>query len=162
MSTQESNRPRHQLLGFRFPPGSGFEGQLVGALERIESGGTLRLRGALFVAREPDSGDLVAVTMSSQGQAGMITKLLSFRLDPGARHRVTEEALKGPLGAIVERLAPTVEPGGAVAAVLVEHAWSTVLGDAIERIGGHEVLDTFIEAEELAAVPDELVAIGSA
>ena len=43
-----------QLLAYTFPPGSAFEGQLVGALERIESGGAMRVLDALFVAREPE------------------------------------------------------------------------------------------------------------
>ena len=154
--------PRRQLLGFRFPPGSGFEGQLVGALERIESGGTLRIRGAVFVGREPDSGELIAVTMSTRGQAGMIGRLLGFRLDPGARRKVTEEALAGPLGPVVRDLASTVEAGGAVAAVLVEHAWNQVLGEAIARIGGEPVVDRFVEIDELAAAPEVLAELGPA
>lgn len=162
MSATVPQSPTRQLLAFRFPPGSGFEGQLVGALERIESGGTLRIRGALFVAREPETGQLVAVTMSVGGQSGMISKLLSFRLDPGARQRVTDEALDSPLGPVLRSLADTVEPGAAVAAVLVEHAWSSVLNEAIDRIGGQRVLDTFIEADELAAVPDALAGIPAA
>jgi hypothetical protein len=42
-----------QLLTYRFGSDSKFEGQLVGALERIESGGAMRVRDGLFVAREP-------------------------------------------------------------------------------------------------------------
>ena len=45
--------PTRQLLVYTFGPGAGFEGQLVGALERIESGGAIRVLDALFVTREP-------------------------------------------------------------------------------------------------------------
>jgi hypothetical protein len=47
-----------QFLAFRFGSDSRFEGQLVGAPERIESGGTVRVLDGLFVAREPQSGEL--------------------------------------------------------------------------------------------------------
>src|SRR3954454_22724662 len=42
-----------QLLAFTFGSDSTFEGQLVGALERIESGGSVRVLDGLFVARAP-------------------------------------------------------------------------------------------------------------
>ena len=53
--------PSRQLLTYRFGSDSRFEGQLVGALERIESGGAMRVLDALFVARAPETGDLTAV-----------------------------------------------------------------------------------------------------
>ena len=37
--------------------GLSLRGQLVGALERIESGGAMRVLDALFVACEPESGE---------------------------------------------------------------------------------------------------------
>ena len=64
--------PRRQLIAFTFPPGSSFEGQLVGALERIESGGTMRILDALFVGREAGSGELSVASLSADGQAGAI------------------------------------------------------------------------------------------
>jgi hypothetical protein len=131
--------PSRQLLVYRFPPGSSFQGQLVGALERIESGGSMRILDAMFVGREDPSGDVFAVTMSSDSSAGMISKLLSFRLDSKARVDATTRAIDGPTGPLVQSLASSLEPGAAVTAVLVEHAWEQFLGDAIERLGGAEV-----------------------
>lgn len=141
-----------QLLAFTFPPGSGFEGQLVGALERIESGGTMRVLDGLFVAREPQSGELVAVTLGADGPAGMIGPLLSFRLDESARKRATEHALQGRAGDVVRSLASTLEPGGAIAAVLVEHAWALALDEAITRIGGSQLANEFVDPTGVADV----------
>jgi hypothetical protein len=151
-----------QLLAFTFPPGAGFEGQLVGALERIESGGAMRILDGLFVSREPETGALVAVTLTTDGKAGMIGKLLSFRLDDSARRKATERALEGPAGPAVRSLAENLEPGGAVAAVLVEHAWSAVLGEAITRIGGDRLLSEFVEATEGADPWGKLPGVRSA
>jgi hypothetical protein len=135
-----------QLLAYRFPPGSGFEGQLVGALERIESGGAMRILDALFVGREPESGDLIAVSMSSQSAAGMVGRLLSFRLEGHARASMTERVLEGRAGDLARSLAEGLEPGAAVAAVLVEHAWALTLAESIARIGGTETFSEFVQS----------------
>jgi hypothetical protein len=50
--TGHSTLPARQPLVYRFGPGAAFGGQLVGALERMESGGTLRILDALFVTLE--------------------------------------------------------------------------------------------------------------
>ena len=138
-----------QLLAYRFPPGSGFEGQLVGALERIESGGAMRILDALFVGREQGSGELVAVSMSSQSAAGMVGRLLSFRLEARARRKTTERVLEGRSGDLVRSLAETLEPGAAVAAVLVEHTWELALADSVARIGGTALVSEFVQAETI-------------
>jgi hypothetical protein len=153
--------PVNQLLAYRFAPGSAFEGQLVGALERIESGGAMRVLDALFVAREPESGEVVAVSLTAGGSAGIIAKLLDFRLDPGGRTKATERALAGPAGNSIRALAELLEPGSALAAVLVEHAWARALGDAVARIGGSEAANELIDANQISeALPRLRAAAG--
>lgn len=142
--------PPRQLLAYAFPPGTAFEGQLVGALERIESGGAMRILDALFVGREAASGEVVAVSLSADGSAGTIGRLLSFRLDDSARASATERVLEGRAGTMARSLAATLEPGGAVAAVLVEHTWALALSDAITRIGGDQTVNESVGATEVA------------
>ena len=142
--------PPRQLVAFAFPRGSSFEGQLVGALERVESGGTMRILDALFVAREPESGELAAVSMTADSSAGMVGRLLTFRLEGGtARKSLTDKVLDGRLGPLVRSLAENLEPGEAMAAVLVEHTWAQILGDGISRMGGAAMHDEFVEVEGL-------------
>ena len=129
-----------QLLAFRFGSDSQFEGQLVGALQRIESGGALRILAVLFVARDADSGELLAVSRETQSAAGMIGELISFRLADAGRGQMTEAALEGPAGSAVQEISDALKPGTAVAGVLVEHTWAQVLGEAVARIGGEELL----------------------
>ena len=136
-SAADIEAPR-QLLAFRFGAGSQFEGQLVGALQRIESGGALRILAVMFVARD-EGGELTAVSRESHSAAGMIGELISFRLGD-ARGEETQAALEGPTGAVVRRLGDALEPGAAVAGVLVEHSWAQVLGEAVARIGGEQLL----------------------
>jgi hypothetical protein len=147
-----------QLLAYRFGPESAFEGQLVGALERIESGGTVRIVDALFVGREAGSGELVAVSLTG-GTAGMISKLLGFRLGEAERRTATERALDGEHGEAVRTLASALPPGAAVAAVLVEHAWATTLDEAVRRIGGAEIASESIDAGGIAEAVARLTSL---
>jgi hypothetical protein len=153
--------PHSQLLVYRFAPDASFEGQLVGALERLESGGALRVLDALFVARDPQSGDLVAIEARGKGMGSVVAPLLDFRLDPGRRRQATERARRlfaGGAPDLLGTLAETLPAGAALAAVLVEHVWSRALEDAVSRIGGARVASDFVEATVLGELAAELVA----
>lgn len=141
-----------QLLIYTFGPGARFEGQLVGALERIESGGAVNVLDVLFVTREPDSGELAAVSLGAGASRGIVGELLDFRLNAEARTAATRRALAGQEAEIVRGLAPKLEPGGAIAMVLVEHAWAGALEDAVSRLGGTEAAVAFVEASRLSEV----------
>ncbi len=152
--------PPVQLLVYSFGPDASFEGQLVGALERIEVGGAMRILEALFVRRERDSGELSAFDLRGRAGRGLTAPLLDFRLDPAARRRTTAKALAGGGGVAPEtlkELGAGLEPGAALAAVLVEHVWARALEDAIERTGGTAVANGFVEATELAELAPELL-----
>lgn len=140
------------LLAYKFGPDSAFEGQLVGALERIESGGALRIVDAMFVGRDAGTGDVVAVSLTADGSAGMIGRLLGFRLDDSERKRATKRALDSDHGEAVQTLASALGPGSAVAIVLVEHTWAQALGEAVRRIGGTEIASESIEAGAITEV----------
>jgi hypothetical protein len=154
-------KPNLQLLAYRFDAGATFEGQLVGALERIESGGTLRIREVLFVGRDPQTGELLAIATRGRQQGSIVAPLLGFRLDPAERARATERALRSydrdpdpnPLRVVAE----TLPPGSAVAAVLVEHVWAHAIDDAVARTGGTELLSGFVRRSELTELAPELI-----
>jgi hypothetical protein len=149
-----------QLLAFRFDAGAQFEGRLVGALERAESGGTLRIRDVLFVGRDPDNGDLMAIDARGRGQGSVVSALLGFRLDPAQRGRSTERALRahdrGAEPNPLRELGQTLRPGEAIAAVLVEHVWAHAVDDAVERTGGVPLVSAFVEGTEMTELMSEL------
>jgi hypothetical protein len=155
-------KPNVQLLAYRFHPGAEFEGQLLGALERIESGGTLRIREVLFVGRDPETGDLFAVAAHGRQQGSLVAPLLAFRLEPAERGRATERALRaydrGSEPNPLRLLGDTLAPGGAVAAVLVEHLWAHAVDDAVARTGGAALLSAFVAGTELTELSSELAA----
>lgn len=142
-----------QLLVYAFGPEAGYEGRLVGALERLESGGALRVLDAVFVQRE-DTGALAAINLHARG-GNFVAPLLGFRLDHGERRRATERALSdestGVPGEALRAVGEALQPGAAVAAVLVEHRWARALEDAVERTGGTPLANEFVDSTALAA-----------
>jgi hypothetical protein len=164
--TSQSTRPTVQLLAYRFDAGAAFEGRLVGALERIESGGTLRVREVLFVGRDPDSGELVAFAEKGRQQGGLVASLLGFRLDAAQRGPATQRALRaydrGDEQHPLRSLGDTLAPGAAVVAVLVEHTWVDAIGDAVERTGGAPLVNVFGAGTDLAEHCSALLAAAAA
>jgi hypothetical protein len=153
--------PPVQLLVYAFGSDASFEGRLVGAIERIESGGALRVLETLYVRREREGGELTAFDLRGRAGGGLTAPLLSFRLDAAARRRATERALAGRggvKGETLRELGDGLEPGTALAAMLVEHTWARALDDAVEHTGGTTVYDGFVAANELAALAPELLA----
>jgi hypothetical protein len=153
---------RPQLLVYRFGPEARFEGQLGGAIERIESGGALRILGALFVANDPATGELVAINLKGDGAGGIISPLLDFRLDPGARRRASQRAFSdgaaGISGVTLRELGRSLSEGEAIAALLVQHVWAEALEDAVGRIGGLRMTSEFVQSDSFGPLAPELVA----
>lgn len=145
-----------QLLVYRFGAGAGFEGQLVGALERIEAGGALKVLEVLFVARDADSGEHFAIDAHGGRAAGMVASLVSFRLDVEERRRATRRAMEGERAQLITTLGAQLEPGDALAALLVGHAWARALEDAVQRIGGTALSNTLVESMSLTQLAPAL------
>jgi hypothetical protein len=157
--------PNAQLLVFEFAPEARFEGQLGGALGRLESGGALRILEALFVQRESETAELVVFDVRGDGAGGLITPLLDFRLDPAARRRATERALAAGTPGIpadtLKELGKDLAPGAAIAALLIEHRWAAALTDAVARTSGTPLLSEFVEQNTLAELTQELLSATS-
>lgn len=150
-----------QLLVYGFGPDADFEGRLVGALERVESGGALRILEALFVANDPETGELVAVDLRGDS-GGIVAPLIGFRFEPSARRRATERALSGDRTGVsrdnLRELGHALKPGAALIAVLVEHKWAGALEDAVSRSGGKPLSSAFVDATGLAELAPVLLA----
>ena len=148
--TGHATTPRAQLLVYGFGPGADFEGRLLGALERIESGGTVRILDALFVANDPETGELVAVDLRGAGAGGIVAPLLLFRLDPAERRRATKRTLSAHRGGVpadtLRELGTRLDPGAALVALLLEHEWAGVLEDAAARSGGTPLTNEFVDS----------------
>ncbi len=155
-----------QLFVYEFGPDSSFEGQLGGALQRLEAGGVLRILEATFIQREADSGELVVFDVSGDGAGSLIAPLLDFRLDPAARRSATERALAaetpdGMPGDVMRELGDALKPGNAIAMLLIEHRWAAALEDAVARTGGTQVVAEFVQARTLAEIAPRLLSVTS-
>ncbi len=159
--TRPPELPPAQLLMYEFTPDARFEGQLGGAVQRIETGGTVRVLEAVFIQREADSGELAVIDVRGDSAGSLIAPILDFRLDPAARRRATAQALatgtSGLSGETVRRLGAGLAPGGAIAALLIRHVWAEALSDAVARSGGRLLLSDHVDARELGALAPVLV-----
>jgi hypothetical protein len=153
-----------QLLLYAFGPDASFEGQLIGAMERIESGGAVRVLDALFVTSDPETGELVAIDLRG-GAGGIVADLLDFRLNPDSRRRATERALSphasGLPAEALRKLGEALDPGAAMLALLLEHGWAETLEDAVSRTGGTPLASEFVEATTLAELSSAVVRFGT-
>ena len=149
-----------QLVIYRFAPGATFEGQLVGALERLEAGGALKIVDLLFVGSDAATGERFAIDMPRGGAAGIVAPLLGFRLDMAERRRLTRRALAagGERAELIDRLTGLLAPGEAAAAMLIDHEWARVLADAVDRTGGTQVTNAFVERASLSTLAAEVLA----
>jgi hypothetical protein len=166
--------PTHaQLLVYAFAPGAELEGRLVGALERIEAAGTVRILDVLFVRRGTGADELEVIELKGSGAGGLVAPLLGFRLDRAERQKATRRALAGHRpGAVppdaLRAIADALESGGALGAVLLGHAeqetpeapdtWSEALEDAVARMGGTRIASDSVEAASLAPLAPDLIA----
>ena len=150
-----------QLLLYHFGPEARFEGQLVGALERMEAGGAVRILDVFFVSRDAESGEVAAFNRKGDGAGGIVAPLLDFRLDPAARRRATRRALDDGLPGIpsetLRDVFESLTPGSALAAVLIEHVWAQNLADAVARVGGTAVSHEDVDATTLADLAPHLL-----
>jgi hypothetical protein len=144
-----------QLLVYGFGREVDMEGQLVGALERIESDGGGRIIDALFLRSEPATGELSVFALRGGAAGKLVVPALDFRLDAGRRRRTTERILRdgtaGMTGQEVKAIADELQPGSAIAAVLLQHAAAEPLDDAVSRLGGAALANRLVDANALTA-----------
>ena len=58
---------------------------------------------------------------------------------------------------LLRDLGAALEPGTALAAVLVEHVWARALEDAVSRVSGRPLATEFVEAARLSELPPDLL-----
>jgi hypothetical protein len=149
-----------RLRVYRFEPGAVFEGGLVGAIERMQLSGDVKLLDALFVAHDAESGALAAVDLAAAGTDGTFASMLDFRLDDRRRRAITERTLAEHRGgvprALIEAIAATLDADAAMFAVLHTGAAPAALDDAVARSHGRLIAEHSVDASALAQVDSQL------
>ena len=144
------------LRVYRFDSDAVFEGGLVGAIERMQLAGGVKLLDALFVSHDEASGEFAAVDLASGRAGGTFASMLDFRLDADRRQAITERTLAehrdGVPRELIEEVAATLDTGAAIFVVLHTGDDATTLEDAVERCRGRSIAAEPVDATTLAQV----------
>src|ERR671912_649264 len=156
-----------QLVAIGFPPDAQFEGRIVDELERLESHETIRILDLLFVGKDAETGDLLALDYQGEELGAIVGALLGFEFEDD-RGR-PDESLEGMQGhafglsqSEIHDMAASLRPGTSAGFLLIEHVWARDLKGAIRDAGGYPLGEGFLTPEALAEVAIELVAMSEA
>jgi uncharacterized membrane protein len=154
-----------QLVVIGFPLGAELEGRIMAELERLERHETIRILDLLFVGKDAETGDLLALDYQGEDLGAIVGALLGFEFD-GEQPDGTSEGIQGHAFGLsqteMREMAASLEPGDSAGFLLVEHVWARDLKSAVRDAGGFPLGDGFLTPEALAAVGTELVAISEA
>jgi DNA-binding NarL/FixJ family response regulator len=131
-----------QLIALTFRLGADAESRLLAEVDRIEGRGALRVLDVVFLAKGQD-GTVEGLEVGDDEDFG---SLLASIVPSGS----------------VQALANSVDPGTAVAFLLVEHLWAGPLIDAVSAAGGALVSDDFLAGDASVAVAAEVAAVEEA
>ena len=154
-----------QLVAIGFPPDAEFEGRILDELERLERHETIRILDLLFVGKDAETGDLLALDYQGEDLGAIVGALLGFEFEGEQPDGTTDDIQGHAFGlsqAEMQEMAASLKPGNSAGFLLVEHVWARDLKSAIRDAGGFPLGDGFLTPEALAAVGTELVAISEA
>src|ERR1700733_7046913 len=151
-----------QVIALSFSRGAGSEDRILAEVDRLRGRGVLRLLDMLFVAKSQD-GTVERLTIGDDEDFG---SLLAAVVPVANGDR---PAAPGPVDgsaafdwADAQALAGSLEPGTAVAFLLVEHYWAAPLFDAIAETGGALIGEGFLTAETGLVMGAEVAAMEEA
>jgi uncharacterized membrane protein len=154
-----------QLVVIGFPPEAEFEGRIMAELERLERHETIRILDLLFMGKDAETGDLLALDYQGEDLGAIVGALLGFEFD-GEQPDGTTEDIQGHAFGLsqteMQEMAASREPSNSAGFLLVEHVWARDLQSAVRDAGGFPLGDGFLTPEALAAVGTELVAVSEA
>jgi hypothetical protein len=118
----------------------------------------------LFVQKDAETGDLLALDYQGQELGAIVGTLLGFEFD-GERPIDSQEVESQAFGLSkkeIEEVAALLDPGASAGFVLIEHVWARDLKRAVRETGGFPLGEGFLTPEAVAAVAPELVAMAEA
>jgi len=150
-----------QLLAVGFDPDARFEGRIMDELENLERHETIRILDLLFVGKDAETGDLLALDYQGEELGAIVGALLGFDFEGEQPPELSE--IEGHAFGLSEReiqkIAASLHPGSSAAFLLIEHVWARDLKRAIRDAGGFPLGEGFLTPEAIAAVATELVAM---
>jgi uncharacterized membrane protein len=156
-----------QLLAIGFGPGAKFEGRIMDELAKLERNETIRILDLLFVHKDAETGDLLALDYQGEELGAIVGALLGFEFEdeeqPAGSAEEGEEKVESHAFGLsqrnIEELAASLDPGSSAGFLLVEHVWARDLKRAIRQTGGFPLGEGFLTPEAVAAVAVELAVL---
>ena len=150
-----------QVIALSFSRGAGAEDRILAEVDRLRGRGVLRLLDMLFVGKSQD-GTIERLTIGDDEDFGTLLAAVVPVANGGRAvpAPADDPAAFGRAGA--QALADSLQPGAAVAFLLVEHRWAAPLFDAIAETGGTLIGEGFLTAEAGLMVGAEVAAMEEA
>src|SRR5918994_4338272 len=141
-----------QLLALGFDPDARFEGRIMDELANLERHETIRILDLLFVGKDAETGDLLALDYQGEELGAIVGALLGFEFEgdeqPAGSTEEEEERVEshafGLSQSDIQGLAASLEPGSSAGFLLVEHVWARDLKRAIRGAGGFPLGESFL------------------
>jgi uncharacterized membrane protein len=155
-----------QLVAIAFPPEAKFEGRIMAELAELERTETIRILDLLFVSKDVESGDLVALDYQGEDLGAIIGDLLGFEFEddgePGSSAHSEAQHAFGLSREQIESLGEELEPGHSAGFLLVEHVWAREFKRAVRDAGGIPIAEGFLTPEAVAGVGAALAGMAEA
>ena len=150
-----------QVIALSFSRDAGSEDRILAEVDRLRGRGVLRLLDMLFVAKSQD-GTIERLTIGDDEDFGSLLAAVVPFTDRGPAVPVPADGLAAFDPADARALTGSLEPGTALAFLLVEHYWAAPLFDAIVETGGTLIGEGFLTAETGLVVGAEVAAMEEA
>ena len=150
-----------QLVSIGFPPDAEFEGKIMDELANLERHETIRILDLLFVGKDAETGDLLALDYQGEELGAIVGALLGFDFEGEQPSEVS--GIEGHAFGLSQReihgIAASLKPGSSAGFLLIEHVWARDLKRAIRDAGGFPLGEGFLTPETLAEVATEHLAM---
>jgi uncharacterized membrane protein len=153
-----------QMVVVAFDSDADFEGRIMDELAKLERERTIRILDLLFVLKDAETGELVALEHQGADLGAIAGALLGFEFE-GAEALEAPPSSEGGFGlsaADVQGVGAALAPGQSAAFLLIEHVWARDLKSALRDAGGIPVMEGFLTPETMRAVEPELAAMADA
>lgn len=155
-----------QLVAFGFDPEAQFEGRIMEELAQLEEERTIRILDLLFVLKDSETEELLALDYQGEDLGAIVGALLGFRFDGDGEAPAPETDVDTHAYGLstdqIEAIAGSLEPGHSAGVLLIEHVWARELKRAIREPGGVPLGEGFLTPETIASVAAELGAMSEA
>jgi DNA-binding NarL/FixJ family response regulator len=150
-----------QMIALSFSRDAGAEDRILAEVDRLRGRGVLRLLDMLFVAKSQD-GSIERLTIGDDEDFGSLLAAVVPVAGGGPAVAAPADGLAAFDPASAQALADALEPGTALAFLLVEHDWAAPLFDAIAETGGTLIGEGFLTPEAGLVVGAEVAAMEEA